>query len=345
MRLHYLLEGTELFGGTKIALHQANLLAGRGHRVTVWSKGPAPDWFPVPEDFRRVESFDALALPRGELAVATYWTPLGPAARSGARAVHYCQGYEGDYTHNQDDHSAIEEAYRLPLPAMVVAPHLARLVEERFGRPARVVTQPLEPRFRARRRRWWRARSRPAAVPRVLVVSPFEIDWKGVRTGLEAVARLDDLLARDDRRLELVRLSQWPLPEEEAQIRRADEVHVGLHPEAVADLLAGIDLLLAPSWEQEGFGLPVLEAMASGVPVVASQISAFGWYAGSAAALVPAGEPERFAQAAAELLTDPRLWRRRRRAGLRAASGFNERRAANDAERFLRWAAGRRPDA
>ena len=68
--------------------------------------------------------------------------------------------------------------------------------------------------------------------------------------------------------------------------------------------MRGVDLVLAPSWEQEGFGLPVLEAMACGVPVVASEISAFRGFAGGAAVLVPFDRPDRFAAAAAELLGD-----------------------------------------
>lgn len=345
MRLHYLLEGTELFGGTKVALHQASLLARRGHRVTLWSKGPRPGWFDVPEDFREVSSFDGLALPRGEAVIATYWTTLAPAAASGARAVHYCQGYEGSYTHNQDDHAAIEEAYRLPLPAMAVAPHLVQMLEERFGRHGRVVTQPLGPEFHLPGRFWVPRRRRPRKRPRVLVISPWEIDWKGVETALRAVRILDRRGAAEtsgaeggDHAVELVRVSQWPLPDEELALRAPDQVHVAIDPTEVASLLSGVDLLLAPSWEQEGFGLPVLEAMARGVPVVASDIPPFRWFAGTAASLVPPRDPEALAAAAAELLDDPRLWRRRRRAGLAAARRFTERRAAKDAEAFLRSA-------
>ena len=40
-----------------------------------------------------------------------------------------------------------------------------------------------------------------------------------------------------------------------------DEFHCRIPPADVARLIAGCDLMLAPSWEQEGFGLPVLEAM------------------------------------------------------------------------------------
>lgn len=329
MKVTYLLEGTELFGGTKVALRQADLLARRGHRVSVLAKGPRPGWLPLAARFRQVESFEGLAVAPDELCVATYWTTLAPAAASGGVAVHYCQGFEASYTHNRGDHPAIEEAYRRPLPAMTVAPHLAELLATRFGRPARTVTQPLEPFFRPRR-----FRLRPARPPQILVVGPLEIDWKGVETGLRAVA---ELRCRGVE-CRLVRLSQWPLTAEEDAVLPADEVHVRLDPPRVARLFRRCDLLIAPSWEQEGFGLPVLEAMGSGLPVVASDIPPFRWFAGEAASFAPVGCPGNFAARAGELLADAGEWRRRRRLGLAAARRFNEARAAEEAEAALAWA-------
>lgn len=341
LRLSYLLEDTALFGGTKIALHQANLMHRRGHRVTVVSTGEAPDWYPLEAELRTVERLEPRVVPPGDLCIATFWTTIAAALDAPCRqVVHYCQGYEGGFGHNRADHPAIEEAYRRPLPAMVVSPHLARLLEERFHRSARWVPQPLEDFWRSRP--WWErwrlpfARSwrRPRRRPRVLVTSPFEIEWKGVETALRAV----QILRQRGRDLHLVRLNQWPLCEEEKALLAPDEVHQRLLPRQVARLMAGCDLLLAPSWEPEGFGLPVLEAMARGLPVVASDVSCFRDYAAPAARLVPWERPEAFADAVEEILSSPRTWRRMRRAGRRVAARFTEERSADAAEEALFWA-------
>jgi len=327
--VNILLEDTALFGGVKIVLHHANLLHRRGHAVTVVSRGRAPEWFALEAPFVQAPAFEQALVPPADVNLATFWTTIAPAAALPGQAAHFCQGFEGSYTHNLAEHPQVEAAYATPIPGFALAPHLAELLRTRFGRPARLLPPAVDPSFRPR----WRLG--PHRLPRVLVVHPFENDWKGVLTALRAVLRLRELGVR----LRLVRLSQWPLSAAERAVLQPDEFHCNLRPEQVAQLVAGCDLLLAPSWEQEGFGLPVLEAMACGVPVVASAIAAFSWYASGAAELVPTGDPEALAQAAAAVLGDPGRWRRMRRAGLRVARAFSEATAADAAEDALAWVA------
>ncbi len=330
LTINYLFADLSLFGGVKIALHQAHLMRARGHDVRVIAAGERPDWYRLDVPLVHVDALTPAALPPADVHVATFWTTI--AAASGAvsgQGVHYCQGFEASYVHNQPEHPAILEAYRMPLPGMALAPHLADLLRRRFHRPARVVPPALtggwKPEFR------WRCHRRP----RVLVVHPFENAWKGVETALNAVLEL----RRRGLDVVLVRLSQWPLTDAERAIVEADEYHEHLPPERVPGLMAGCDLLLAPSWEQEGFGLPVLEAMAAGVPVVASDISAFRGFASDAAVLVPPNDHLAFADAAEAILEDSARWRRMRRAGLRVAGRFTEKAAAAAAEAALRWVA------
>ena len=68
-------------------------------------------------------------------------------------------------------------------------------------------------------------------------------------------------------------------------------------------LYSGAALFAFPS-RHEGFGLPVVEAMSQGVPVVASDIPAVREVAGPAALLVPPGDPDAWAEAIAAVLPD-----------------------------------------
>ena len=81
-------------------------------------------------------------------------------------------------------------------------------------------------------------------------------------------------------------------------------VELGYVPDgALARWLAGAAALAFPS-VYEGFGFPPLEAMAAGVPVVATAAGAIPEVVGDAAVLVPPGDVDALAQALAEVLDD-----------------------------------------
>lgn len=72
----------------------------------------------------------------------------------------------------------------------------------------------------------------------------------------------------------------------------------------------------------EGFGLPVLEAMAMGVPLVATDRTAVPEVCGDAALLVDPAQPEAVLAAARRLLGEPALAASLREAGTRRAAAF-----------------------
>jgi glycosyltransferase involved in cell wall biosynthesis len=92
-------------------------------------------------------------------------------------------------------------------------------------------------------------------------------------------------------------------------------------------LYTGAMLLVLPSL-YEGFGLPCLEAMASGTPVVAADRAALPETCGDAALLVDPSDPAAVAEAVHEASTDESLRRRLRAAGLARAAGFTWTRTA-----------------
>jgi len=330
LRINYLLEDTALFGGVKVVLHHAELLRRAGHRVRVVSCGPRPEWYPTGDGFRTVPELSPEHVPEADLHVATFWTTLEVAtALPSGQAVHFCQGFEAALEHNRDEHPRILETYSRVVPTWVVSPHLGELNRDRFNRPVKIVPPGLEPYWRPRRR------SGPGAHPRVLVAHPFEFYMKGVDTALGAVGQLRDRGVD----LRLVRLSQWPLGDAERELMEPDEFHHHLDPPEAAVLLGGCDLLLAPSWESEGFGLAVLEAMACGLPVVGSRIPSHESFADGAAELVPATDVEAFAAAAGRILSSPRRWRSMRRRGIENAQRFSEMTVATILDQAARWVA------
>jgi len=86
-------------------------------------------------------------------------------------------------------------------------------------------------------------------------------------------------------------------------------------------LYAGAELLLHTSL-YEGFGLPVVEAMACGLPVVLSRASCFPEIAANAAWYVNAGDPADIAAAIAEILGNATLREERVQLGFARAQCF-----------------------
>ena len=108
---------------------------------------------------------------------------------------------------------------------------------------------------------------------------------------------------------------------------------------ALAAVVRGAEALVFPSL-LEGFGLPVLEAMACGVPVIVSRVSSLPEVAGDAALYVDPVSPDEIAAAIVLLSGDRGLAARLGAAGRERAARFRWDEAAAATATVLRRAAG-----
>jgi glycosyltransferase involved in cell wall biosynthesis len=92
--------------------------------------------------------------------------------------------------------------------------------------------------------------------------------------------------------------------------------------EDLPTLVAGARAMVLVSL-YEGFGFPVLEAMASGVPVITSNVSSLPEVAGDAALLVDPHDATAISSAIERIMTDETLREELRRKGLARASQFS----------------------
>ncbi|HEV2413857.1 MAG TPA: glycosyltransferase family 1 protein [Candidatus Dormibacteraeota bacterium] len=101
-------------------------------------------------------------------------------------------------------------------------------------------------------------------------------------------------------------------------------------------------VLAHPAW-YEGFGLPPLEAMACGTPVVVSDSSSLPEVVQDAGLIVPAGDPEAWRKSLERVLDDPDLAADLRHRGILRAAQFSWQRAAKLTWRALDDAIRKRP--
>ncbi len=165
--------------------------------------------------------------------------------------------------------------------------------------------------------------------PYLLMVGTLE-PRKNHLTAVRALARLK--AAGRPHRLLIAGGQGWLFDEIRRQIDSLglqDDVRfTGYVPDVeLPALYSGAACLLLPSL-YEGFGFPVLEAMACGTPVVCANVSSLPEIAGDAALLVPPRDDEALAAAVARVLADPELAANLVRAGLEQAGRFSWSRCA-----------------
>ena len=97
--------------------------------------------------------------------------------------------------------------------------------------------------------------------------------------------------------------------------------------EEMAHLYNGAKLFIYPSY-YEGFGLPPLEAMACGVPVITSNVTSIPEVVGDGARMVAPDDVIGLAEEMHNLLTDEEAWRDQQRKGFARVAQFDWRKTA-----------------
>ncbi len=154
----------------------------------------------------------------------------------------------------------------------------------------------------------FKPRTQPRQPGRIIAIASADTPLKGVRTLLGAIARI-----RVNRDVEL-RLVAKVEPNGAthkliAELGISDIVHIasGLADAELAALFASAEIACIPSL-YEGFSLPAVEAMASGTPIVASQVGALPEVLGTdgaCAELVPPADVEALTRALGALFDSP----------------------------------------
>lgn len=316
MKIVYLVPESGISGGQRVVFQQAEEVARRDLAVTIVSPSPLPHWFPLKgAHWEQAEFSRSKALSKADIRVATFWTTVASATvDTDAPVFHLCQGYEADFSFYAHQREEIRAAYARPTRKLAVAPHIeSRLREEGYS-PVTLIGQTFD------KDEFPTATDRQfdADCPTILLVGTFEADVKGIRETFEALrtARAEGLKFR------LRRVSATPPGDEERAFGLADQQDVCLLPPAMSAAYRSADLLIGPNHAEEGFGLPVLEALSSGLPVLLSDTPGHRYIAREAASYFSCGDPQALLSGLGSILRDPTRRQRLSDLGPREASRF-----------------------
>jgi glycosyltransferase involved in cell wall biosynthesis len=266
----------------------------------------------------------------GRVDVAHSMHPLMLPSRGAAQVITIHDLYFLDHAEDTEREIRRDYAARAPSHArrcdaiVAVSEYTASQIRSRFGVAAEKITvcSPAAPAWTHRLAALAQGRPVDGAKP-ILFLGTLEAR-KNVPVLLEAYGRL---LARDPQTPSLVlagragagadavlnRLSQPPLA---GKVR-----HLGyVADERRGQLFREASMLVMPSLD-EGFGMPALEAMTIGVPVVAANRGALPEVLGNAGLLVEP-DPEALAQAMKQILDNQALAQRLATAGVERSKRF-----------------------
>jgi glycosyltransferase involved in cell wall biosynthesis len=304
-------------GPTRLAL---------GHRAlaVAWERGVGP----APRDADVIHAPTLLMPPRRRTPVvvtihdAVPWTHPDTLT---ARGVAF---------HKRMGARAAAQADRVIVPSQATAAALAQVLD--FGDRVHVI--PLGMSLTIAAPTDARARRRQLGLPECYLVTVATLEpRKGLDVLLDAIGDVPDIT------LAVVGPDGWGNFDVATEVRDRALGDRVLHLRELSDsdlgaVVSGALALVQPSRE-EGFGLPVLEAMALGTPAVISDAPALVELAGGAAAVTAVGDPAALARELTALAGDPERAAQLGEAGRKRAAGFTWANAAEQTWAVYRAAA------
>ncbi|HTX11518.1 MAG TPA: glycosyltransferase [Solirubrobacteraceae bacterium] len=324
LRVVYVVQTTNVFGGLRVVFEHLNGLVERGHDAELWTLGTEPDWFELRCPVRSFPNYDALVAalaPLEAIKVATWWetaTPVWRASVVNGLPVYLVQDIETSYY-----------------------PEVATRRHE--------VLNSYRPEYRVLTTSTWNQGQLAELGLESTLISPG-VDL-GTFRPLPDVARRHGMLLALGRSQALknlpLTLAAWrrlpePRPElclfgSEPELAREPGMRYVNKPSdrEVNELLGQATAFLQTS-THEGFCLTVLEAMAAGCPVICTDADGNrDFCVNEANCLMPDASPTAVAADVRRLLADPALCSRLAQAGLATATAHTWDRRIDELERFM----------
>jgi L-malate glycosyltransferase len=362
MKIIYAIRHVGMTGGVKVFFQHVELLRNLGHTVHLIARFIDEEWgFRVKPEI--VPSFDDRYVPEAEGIVVT--TPkdvevLWEVARKRKIPLfHFMQGFEPDYVLQRIRGDVIPERfrpanfftrmkyakkmwgwkrklkrvdqlYRLPTVKIAIAPHLVTGVEKRYNLPCYLLPNGIN-------RQVFHPKEREldySGTIGIVSVGNSTIEYKAIPDIIEAVR----ILKAKGKNVSLTRVSPADIPDAEKNCGMVDRFFVRISEAEMADLYRQSHILVSASTEIEGFGLPPVEAMSTGTPIILTKVSPFLSFdpLHDYAHFVNVHKPEEIAEAVVQIAENQELRSSLIRRGYEVSEKYAQEIIGNKLESILR---------
>lgn len=268
LTIGYFIPHHNLTGGVKMLLEQMRHLQNNGHHIVAYYRGEdgepvIPNWFPLSVS-------KEILVPQGEsilpyldgcdIAVAGWLEQLPELAGAAIPVMYWEQGSEWTFGDRLTPfiRQHLQHFYSQPVALASVSPIVAKVLEVRFRKKSTVLPNGVDVDF------YYPGESPNDNV--ILLVGNPNLEFKGFDVAVRTLLRVWGAGYR-------FRV-KWitPVPVKLDAIPFPFPIEYVINPTQpeLAELYRSADIFLFTSW-YEGFGMPPLEAMSSGLPVVCTR--------------------------------------------------------------------------
>ncbi len=256
-RIIYICYFTSLCGGRKIIAEHVARLARRGHAAEWWGIKETPSWFQVPyRQFRDPNAIGAaLQQERSACIVATWWQTaflIPPNLRGQSRGFYLIQDLD-QLVYSSDDSGS---SYKLGLTPITEGAWVTEELRRLFGLRPAFVGMGLAHRI-----------FYPDNIERdydCVFASYRPMSGRDDLKGFETIKEVMKLVCRENPSASLVTFGNQGTPRD----LPFPHMHLNQVPDETLRMMYSRAGTFLQASKREGFGLPPLEAMACGLPVV-----------------------------------------------------------------------------
>lgn len=335
----YLLPHKNLTGGMKMLLENMKSMKKLGHKIYAYFRGESeekaiPNWYNLDVDKEIVIPFEQSFrsfINECDVIIAGWMSQIQEVIDSEVPIVYWEQGSGwlfGDYNDlfsGSSIRNHLKKSFSLPASVVSCSPVVSKVLSVKFNKNSFVIPNGIDTGF------YYPQLEKNNDDINILLVGNPQLRFKGFETALNAL----QIVHEKGHKFNVKWICQ-SIPNLEGIIKYPINYIKMPSQEQLAKIYRSSDIFIFTSW-YEGFGMPPLEAMASGVPVVSTKCGGVESFikAGYNGLLIEPGDVESLAYAIAELIKNKKLRELLAERGRQTALGFDAEVIAQKWEQYL----------